>query len=59
MSAILSTAANPWIRPNLKAIIERCLAINRAEAGTEHFGTSTDEGCLLHVISYPQSEVLR
>jgi quercetin dioxygenase-like cupin family protein len=32
---------------------------HRAEAGTEHYDTSTDEGCLLLVISSPQNEMLR
>jgi hypothetical protein len=32
---------------------------HRAEAGTEHHDTSTDEGCLLLVISSPQNEMLR
>ncbi len=31
---------------------------HRAEAGTEHFDTSTDDGCLLLVISSPQNEML-
>lgn len=31
---------------------------HRAEAGTEHYDTSTEEGCLLLVISSPQNEVL-
>jgi quercetin dioxygenase-like cupin family protein len=31
---------------------------HRAEAGTEHYDTSTDEGCLLLVISSPQNEML-
>ncbi len=30
----------------------------RAEAGTEHYDTSTDEGCLLLVVSSPQNEML-
>ncbi|MDK2742695.1 MAG: cupin domain-containing protein [Nitrospira sp. BO4] len=29
-----------------------------AEAGTEHYDTSTDEGCLLLVVSSPQNEIL-
>lgn len=32
---------------------------HRAEAGTEHYDTSTDEGCLLLVISSPQNEMLQ
>lgn len=32
---------------------------HRAEAGTAHHDTSTDEGCLLLVISSPQNEILR
>jgi anti-sigma factor ChrR (cupin superfamily) len=32
---------------------------HRAEAGTEHHRTSTDEGCLLLVISSPQNEMLQ
>ncbi|HEX5545323.1 MAG TPA: cupin domain-containing protein [Nitrospira sp.] len=32
---------------------------HRAEAGTVHHDTSTDEGCLLLVISSPQNEMLR
>lgn len=32
---------------------------HRAEAGTVHYDTSTDEGCLLLVISSPQNEMLR
>ena len=32
---------------------------HRAEAGTEHHDTSTDDGCLLLVISSPQNETLR
>lgn len=32
---------------------------HRAEAGTVHHDTSTDEGCLLLVISSPQNEILR
>lgn len=32
---------------------------HRAEAGTEHHDTSTDEGCLLLVISSPQDEMVR
>lgn len=32
---------------------------HRAEAGTEHYDTSTDEGCLLLVISSPHNEMLR
>jgi quercetin dioxygenase-like cupin family protein len=32
---------------------------HRAEAGTVHHDTSTDEGCLLLVISSPQNELLR
>lgn len=32
---------------------------HRAEAGTVHQDTSTDEGCLLLVISSPQNEMLR
>lgn len=32
---------------------------HRAEAGTEHYDTSTDDGCLLLVISSPQNEILR
>lgn len=32
---------------------------HRAEAGTLHHDTSTDEGCLLLVISSPQNEMLR
>lgn len=31
---------------------------HRAEAGTVHYDTSTDEGCLLLVISSPQNEML-
>jgi anti-sigma factor ChrR (cupin superfamily) len=31
---------------------------HRAEAGTEHYDTSTDDGCLLLVISSPQNEML-
>ncbi len=31
---------------------------HRAEAGTEHHETSTDDGCLLLVISSPQNEML-
>ncbi|BFU95376.1 MAG: hypothetical protein NTNFB02_20980 [Nitrospira sp.] len=31
---------------------------HRAEAGTEHYDTSTDEGCLLLVVSSPQNEML-
>jgi anti-sigma factor ChrR (cupin superfamily) len=31
---------------------------HRAEAGTVHHDTSTDEGCLLLVISSPQNEML-
>ncbi len=31
---------------------------HRAEAGTEHYDTSTDEGCLLLVISSPHNEIL-
>ena len=31
---------------------------HRAEAGTEHHDTSTDDGCLLLVISSPQNEML-
>jgi hypothetical protein len=31
---------------------------HRAEVGTEHYDTSTDEGCLLLVISSPQNEIL-
>jgi len=31
---------------------------HRAEAGTEHHNTSTDDGCLLLVISSPQNELL-
>jgi quercetin dioxygenase-like cupin family protein len=31
---------------------------HRAEAGTEHYDTSTDEGCLLLVISSPHNEML-
>lgn len=30
-----------------------------AEAGTEHYDTSTDEGCLLLVVSSPQNEILQ
>ena len=32
---------------------------HRAEAGTEHHDTSTDDGCLLLVISSPQNEMLQ
>ena len=32
---------------------------HRAEAETEHHNTSSDEGCLLLVISSPQNEMLR
>ncbi len=32
---------------------------HRAETGTVHHDTSTDEGCLLLVISSPQNEILR
>lgn len=32
---------------------------HRAEAGTVHGDTSTDDGCLLLVISSPQNEILR
>lgn len=32
---------------------------HRAEAGTEHYDTSTDEGCLLLVISSPRNEILQ
>lgn len=32
---------------------------HRAEAGTEHYDTSTDEGCLLLVISSPYNEMLQ
>lgn len=32
---------------------------HRAEAGTEHHETSTDDGCLLLVISSPQNEMLQ
>ncbi|MBL8075169.1 MAG: cupin domain-containing protein [Nitrospira sp.] len=32
---------------------------HRAEAGTVHHDTSTDEGCLLLVISSPQNEILK
>lgn len=32
---------------------------HRAEAGTEHYDTSTDEGCLLLVISSPHNEMLQ
>jgi quercetin dioxygenase-like cupin family protein len=32
---------------------------HRAEAGTEHYDTSTDDGCLLLVISSPHNEMLR
>jgi anti-sigma factor ChrR (cupin superfamily) len=32
---------------------------HRAEAGTVHHDTSTDDGCLLLVISSPQNEMLR
>jgi quercetin dioxygenase-like cupin family protein len=32
---------------------------HRAEAGTEHHDTSSDDGCLLLVISSPQNEMLR
>jgi len=32
---------------------------HRAETGTVHHDTSTDEGCLLLVISSPQNEMLR
>jgi quercetin dioxygenase-like cupin family protein len=32
---------------------------HRAEAGTVHHDTSTDDGCLLLVISSPQNEILR
>lgn len=31
---------------------------HRAEAGTEHYNTTTDEGCMLLVISSPQNELL-
>ena len=31
---------------------------HRAETGTEHYDTSTDEGCLLLVISSPRNEML-
>lgn len=31
---------------------------HRAESGTEHYDTSTDEGCLLLVVSSPQNELL-
>lgn len=31
---------------------------HRAEAGTEHHGTSSDDGCLLLIISSPQNEML-
>lgn len=31
---------------------------HRAESGTEHYDTSTDEGCLLLVVSSPQNEIL-
>jgi anti-sigma factor ChrR (cupin superfamily) len=31
---------------------------HRAEAGTEHHDTSSDDGCLLLVISSPQNEML-
>lgn len=31
---------------------------HRAEAGTEHYDTSTEEGCLLLVVSSPQIEML-
>lgn len=31
---------------------------HRAEAGTEHYDTSTDDGCLLLAISSPQNEML-
>ena len=31
---------------------------HRAEAGTEHYDTSSDEGCLLLIISSPQNEML-
>jgi hypothetical protein len=31
---------------------------HRAEAGTEHYDTSTDDGCLLLVISSPRNEML-
>lgn len=31
---------------------------HRAEAGTVHHDTSTDEGCLLLVIASPQNELL-
>ena len=31
---------------------------HRAEAGTEHYDTSTDEGCLLLVMSSPHNEML-
>ena len=32
---------------------------HRAEAGTVHHDTSTDDGCLLLVISSPQNEMLQ
>jgi anti-sigma factor ChrR (cupin superfamily) len=32
---------------------------HRAEAGTEHHDTSSDEGCLLLIVSSPQNEMLR
>jgi len=32
---------------------------HRAEAGTEHYDTSTDDGCLLLVISSPANEMLQ
>lgn len=31
---------------------------HRAESGTEHYDTSTEEGCLLLVVSSPQNELL-
>ena len=32
---------------------------HRAEAGREHHDTSSDDGCLLLVISFPQNEMLQ
>ncbi len=44
------------------SIAGRAMAVgdyHRAESGTVHHDTSTDEGCLLFVISSPQNEMLR
>lgn len=43
------------------SIAGRAMAVgdyHRAEAGTEHYDTSTDEGCLLLVISSPMNQLL-